>query len=124
MKRLAFAFLLLAIGALPARAADVEVTVVPPAAAIVAPAPAEATVVVTKPPPHVQYGCKRIWRCDKQVCEWRRGCWGIYGYMEGPYYSQELAQRQWERDGWPTSGARRTAAPAGVSGPVYLDRAK
>jgi hypothetical protein len=26
--------------------------------------------------------------------------------MEGPYYSQELAQRQWERDGWPISGAR------------------
>jgi hypothetical protein len=52
-------------------------------------------------PPAVRYGCKRIWRCDAVVCEWRRGCWGTYGYMEGPYYTLELAKRQWERHGWP-----------------------
>jgi hypothetical protein len=51
----------------------------------------------------VEFGCKRIWRCDAQVCEWRRGCWGIYGYMESPYYSVPLAQRQWQQHGWPTS---------------------
>jgi hypothetical protein len=30
------------------------------------------------------------------VCEWRRGCWGVYGYVEGPYYTSEFAKRQWE----------------------------
>jgi hypothetical protein len=130
MKRLAIAALLLVTGAVAAHAADAKV-VVAPAPVVAAPAIVATPVmvegvpvVVTKPPPRVQYGCKRIWRCDKQVCEWRRGCWGIYGYMEGPYYSQELARRQWERDGWPTSGARATAAPAGNGGPVYLNRAK
>ncbi len=58
------------------------------------------------PPPEVRYGCKRIWRCDSVVCEWRRGCFGTYGYMEGPYYTLELAKRQWERHGWPTPAAR------------------
>jgi hypothetical protein len=52
---------------------------------------------------NVEYGCKRIWRCDDQVCEWRRGCWGIYGYVEAPYYSLPLAKRQWQSQGWPTS---------------------
>jgi hypothetical protein len=120
MRRFAFAVLLLATGAFApqAHAADAKVTVAPAPAAV---APAEAVVVapvavegvpvvVTKPPPRVQYGCKRIWRCDAQVCEWRRGCWGVYGYMEGPYYSQELALRQWERDGWPMSGTRGRAS--------------
>jgi hypothetical protein len=27
--------------------------------------------------------------------------------MEGPYYSLNLAQRQWERDGWPVPGTNR-----------------
>jgi hypothetical protein len=60
------------------------------------------------PPPEVRYGCKRIWRCDSVVCEWRRGCFGTYGYMEGPYYTLELAKRHWERHGWagPGPGAR------------------
>jgi hypothetical protein len=116
MGRLIFATLMLAIATAvsPAIAADTKVTVTtpPPAAStvVVAPAPPVvvdgAPVIVTRPPARVQYGCKRVWRCDQQVCEWRRGCWGVYGYMEGPYYSQELAQRQWERDGWPISGAR------------------
>ena len=39
-----------------------------------------------------------MWRCDAQVCEWRRGCNGIYGYVEGPYYNKPLAERQWARD--------------------------
>jgi hypothetical protein len=114
MRRLALALVLAVIAAgSPAQAADSTVTVVAPATpVVVAPATVEVVpaappgdvVVLTKPAPHVQYGCKRVWRCDAQVCEWRRGCWGIYGYMEGPYYSQELAQRQWERDGWPMPG--------------------
>ena len=123
MRRLAFALLFaLAAAGHSALAADSNVTVVAPAAkvtpqtttVVTAPAVVETipsngtTIIVTKPEPHVAYGCKRIWRCDKEVCEWRRGCWGIYGYMEGPYYSQELAQRQWERDGWPTPGTSST----------------
>ena len=123
MRRLAFALLFAAVAmGHPAIAADSNVTVVvpPPKAAtstttvVTTPVVVETipsngtTIIVTKPEPHVAYGCKRIWRCDKEVCEWRRGCWGIYGYMEGPYYSQELAQRQWERDGWPTPGTSST----------------
>jgi hypothetical protein len=84
----------------PSNAADVAV----------APAPKHMkTVVVGQPTPRrdVAFGCKRVWRCDAQICEWRRGCWGIYGYMEGPYYSLSLAQRQWERDGWPTPRSYR-----------------
>ena len=125
MRRLAVALLFaLAAASQPAVAADSNVSVVTPPKAtsssttvISTPAAVETvtvippdgnTIIVTKPEPHVAYGCKRIWRCDKQVCEWRRGCWGIYGYMEGPYYSQDLAQRQWERDGWPTAGATST----------------
>ena len=116
MKRLALALVLAVTAGAQAVAADSTVTVAPPAK-VVAPAPTVVapaateivaapgtTVIVTKPEPHVPYGCKRVWRCDQQVCEWRRGCWGIYGYMEGPYYSQDLAQRQWERDGWPVPG--------------------
>jgi hypothetical protein len=64
----------------------------------------------TQPPPIVQFGCKRIWRCDAVVCDWRRGCWGTYGYMEGPYYTAELAKRQWERHGWPTPSQRRSSS--------------
>jgi hypothetical protein len=63
----------------------------------------EKPTLVPKPPARVQYGCKRVWRCDTVVCEWRRGCWGVYGYMEGPYYTEELAKRQWARDGLPVA---------------------
>ena len=125
MRRLAFALLFAAVATShPAIAADSNVTVVAPppnavsstTTVVTTPAVVETipsngtTIIVTKPELHVAYGCKRIWRCDKEVCEWRRGCWGIYGYMEGPYYSQELAQRQWERDGWPMPGASSTRA--------------
>ena len=72
----------------------------------VAPAINETVIVDTLTPivpaPVVRYGCKRIWRCDALICEWRRGCYGIYGYMEGPYHSLDLAKRQWEHHGWPT----------------------
>ena len=76
----------------------------PPTPALVVP-PAVAvpdTIVVTGVPvigPSLKpYGCQRVWRCDAQVCEWRRGCNGIYGYVEGPYYNKPLAERQWARD--------------------------
>jgi hypothetical protein len=49
--------------------------------------------------PQIRYGCRRIWRCDATVCEWRRGCRGVYGYVEGPYYTLEFARRQWESHG-------------------------
>ena len=72
--------------------------------AAVAPATEGAIIVeqaaVPLPPPVVRYGCSRIWRCDNVICEWRRGCWGTYGYMEGPYFTTELAKRQYERHGW------------------------
>jgi hypothetical protein len=109
MRHLALAVLLLAAAMATgpqAQAADVKAVVVTPAPVVaepvvVEPVEAPATVIVTKIQPHVAYGCKRIWRCDKEVCEWRRGCWGVYGYVESPYYSQELARRQWVRDGLP-----------------------
>src|SRR5687768_867611 len=72
------------------------VVIVPPAVAV------PDTVVVTGVPvigPSLKpYGCQRVWRCDAQVCEWRRGCNGVYGYVEGPYYNKPLAERQWARD--------------------------
>lgn len=42
----------------------------------------------------VRYVCRRVWRCRRGVCGWRRVCWwrprpypyyGYYGYY-GPYY--------------------------------------
>jgi hypothetical protein len=73
----------------------------------------ENTIIIphaspTQPAPNAIYGCKRIWRCDSVVCDWRRGCWGVYGYMEGPYYNVDLAKRQWERHGWPTGATSTT----------------
>jgi hypothetical protein len=73
----------------------------------VAPPSGESTIIIEQPSPirsapAIRYGCSRIWRCDSVICEWRRGCWGVYGYMEGPYYTLDLAKRQWERHGWPT----------------------
>ena len=85
---------------------EVPADIVIPSSSSVAPFPGPPSKfhVETQPPPapYVRYGCKRIWRCDDQVCEWRRGCWGIYGYMEGPYYTIPLARSQWERHGWPS----------------------
>lgn len=82
-------------------AADADVAVAPPARAARAPAVDKGANLRNK---NVEYGCKRVWRCDAQVCEWRRGCWGVYGYMEAPYYSVPLARSQWQMHGWPTSG--------------------
>jgi hypothetical protein len=89
-----------------------------PAAVTVAPAVAAApaasnTIIIEQPSPVmpapvVRYSCSRIWRCDAVICEWRRGCFGIYGYMEGPYYTLPLAKRQYERHGWPVPPERRT----------------
>jgi hypothetical protein len=84
-----------------AGAADSNVTIVtPPPRTVIEPTVRIETSRPIKPEPRVVYGCKRVWRCDAEVCEWRRGCWGVYGYMEGPYYTDQLAKRQWERDGW------------------------
>ena len=82
--------------------------VVPTTTFVPFPGPPSKFHVETQPPPapYVRYGCRRIWRCDDQVCEWRRGCWGVYGYMEGPYYTIPLARSQWERHGWPSGRSR------------------
>ena len=96
--------LCVAFGLAPSYAAD---AVVAPASKYVKAAPAAPLAIKGTQRPDVAFGCKRVWRCDEQVCEWRRGCHGVYGYMEGPYYSLALAQRQWERDGWPTPRSRR-----------------
>jgi len=85
----------------PVQAADAVVKTPGSHARVVVAPLVEAAGPASIVPPRVAYGCKRIWRCDAQVCEWRRGCWGVYGYMEGPYYSVALAKRQWQRDGWP-----------------------
>jgi hypothetical protein len=96
----------------PSYAADstpIRITRAP--AVAVAPASAETIVIEQASPimpaPVVRYGCSRVWRCDSLICEWRRGCWGIYGYMEGPYYTLALAKRQWERHGWPMPREQR-----------------
>lgn len=79
----------------------------------VAVAPAVSNTVIIEQPspvmpaPVTRYGCSRIWRCDSAICEWRRGCYGIYGYMEGPYYTLPLAKRQYERHGWPVPSEGR-----------------
>lgn len=82
-------------------------------AIVVAPVPPESTIIIEqaspiRPAPPIRYGCSRVWRCDSVICEWRRGCWGVYGYMEGPYYTLDLAKRQWERHGWPTPTQERS----------------
>jgi hypothetical protein len=86
------------------QAAPAVVALPPPVPTVIVP-PAVAvpdTVVVTGVPvigPSLKpFGCQRVWRCDAQVCEWRRGCNGVYGYVEGPYYNKPLAERQWARD--------------------------
>lgn len=124
----AWVLVLAGLAAGPAAAADAElappptvVTMPPPAvvtappALVTAPPPAVAATPVPGvvavgplyPAPEIHYGCQRIWRCDTVVCEWRRGCWGIYGYMEGPYYTVELAKRQWESQGLPLPRSRK-----------------
>jgi hypothetical protein len=84
--------------------------VVAPAPRVVIKTPQGASEVAVGPlysAPDVHYGCERIWRCDSIVCEWRRGCWGVYGYMEGPYYTTEVSRRQWENHGWPAPTRHR-----------------
>jgi hypothetical protein len=86
-------------------AADSNVTIVTqPTKPAIEPTVRIETTKPIRPTPRVAYGCKRVWRCDTEVCEWRRGCWGVYGYMEGPYYTDQLAKRQWARDGWAAPG--------------------
>jgi hypothetical protein len=82
-------------------AADADAVVVSPAPRVTSKVAVDRTAPLRNK--NVEYGCKRIWRCDDQVCEWRRGCWGVYGYMEAPYYSVPLARSQWQMHGWPTS---------------------
>ena len=77
---------------------------VPPPMVAVGPPPITGPLA---PPPRIRYGCQRVWRCDTTVCEWRRGCWGVYGYVEEPYYTTEFARRQWESQGLPRQGRPR-----------------
>lgn len=112
----------LLLGSAPATAADVELVPAPPRAVVVSEPPpviAGPPIVVGAPPPvaavpppvtgpllpppKVRYGCERVWRCDTTICEWRRGCWGVYGYVETPYYTSAFARRQWEAHGLPGS---------------------
>ena len=111
LKAMLFALAVVAAPAL-SHAADSPAAVRVAPAVTVAPAPSN-TIVIEEPSPImpapvVRYGCSRIWRCDAVICEWRRGCYGIYGYMEGPYYTLPLARRQYERHGWPVPPERRT----------------
>ena len=112
LKAMLFAIAALAAPALSSAADSPPVSVVRAPAVTVAPA-ASNTIIIEEPSPvipapAVRYGCSRIWRCDSVICEWRRGCFGIYGYMEGPYYTLPLARRQYERHGWPVPPERRT----------------
>lgn len=101
----------------------------PPVTAVLTPVPADeipAAAIEVAPagpvigPPDIAFGCKRVWRCDAQVCEWRRGCNGIYGYVEAPYYAKPLAEQQWVRDGLPgpDSGPRVTSRKRVVIDPA------
>ena len=104
MARFVFALLtaLVLLGAVPGVGADMQTIgpapgpfVVEESSAVVAEAPVAAGPLL--PPPQIRFGCRRIWRCDATVCEWRRGCWGLYGYVEGPYYTRAIVRRQWEQ---------------------------
>ena len=111
LKAMLFALAVVAAPAL-CYAADAPASVTVAPAVTVVPA-ASNTIIIEQPSPVmpapvVRYGCSRIWRCDAVICEWRRGCYGIYGYMEGPYYTLPLARRQYERHGWPVPPERRT----------------
>jgi len=108
------------------QAAPAVVALPPPVPTVIVP-PAVAvpdTVVVTGVPvigPSLKpFGCQRVWRCDAQVCEWRRGCNGVYGYVEGPYYNKPLAERQWARDylPGPESETRVVRSRARVADPA------
>ncbi len=100
--------LVVAVTPMRAGAADVEIDrVAPHSAVVVKPRSGIRIAPVSIERPQVVYGCRRIWRCDAEVCEWRRGCHGIYGYVEGPYYSLQLARRQWERDALPAPRGKR-----------------
>ena len=113
MARSAFALLtaLVLLWALPAAGADMT-TVGPGQAVVEAPSASitEAPVATGPllPPPQIRFGCQRIWRCDETVCEWRRGCWGVYGYVEGPYYTRAFVRRQWENHSPPVVPDRRS----------------
>lgn len=112
LKAILFVFAML-VGPVAAHAADATAPVVvraPVSAAVGLPETIIAEPSPVAPPPVVRYGCSRIWRCDAVICEWRRGCFGTYGYMEGPYYSLDLAKRQWERHGWPMPERRSSVA--------------
>jgi hypothetical protein len=117
------------LGVLPAAGADtrlrgrapapVVVEELPPAPVAVAPVAVAPVAVPPGPtgvkgpatgplmaPPPVRFGCQRVWRCDTTICEWRRGCWGVYGYVEGPYYTPSFARRQAEQHGLLFPGER------------------
>ncbi len=111
-------FFALAVVAAPAFAEVAYAAEATPIRIVRAPAVAPATegiVVVQEavppvPPPVLRQGCSRVWRCDSVICEWRRGCWGTYGYMEGPYNNVQLAKRQFERHGWPVPTDQRSSS--------------
>lgn len=115
LKIMLFALAALAMPAMSYAADSTVVRTSPGPVITAAPVPTgESTIVIRQtspiiaPAPVVRYGCSRIWRCDSVICEWRRGCYGIYGYMEGPYHTLDLAKRQWERHGWPTPSDYRS----------------
>src|SRR5688500_7152066 len=113
LKAMLFALAVVAAPALSYAADSPPITRAPAVAVAPAVAAVSETIIITEPSPvipapAVRYGCSRIWRCDPVICEWRRGCFGIYGYMEGPYYTLPLAKRQYERHGWPVPPERRT----------------
>ena len=112
LKAMLFALAVVAAPAVSHAADSTPIPITGAPAVAVAPAVSD-TIIITQPSPvipapAVRYGCSRIWRCDAVICEWRRGCFGTYGYMEGPYYTLPLAKRQWERHGWPVPPERRT----------------
>jgi hypothetical protein len=112
LKAMLFALAVVAAPALSYAADSTPIRITRTPAPVVGVAGATDTIIIEQaspimPAPIVRYGCSRVWRCDSVVCEWRRGCWGTYGYMEGPYYTLTLAKRQWERHGWPMPPEQR-----------------
>ena len=111
LKVMLFALAVITAPALSHAADSPAIPITSAPAVVVAPA-APNTFIIEQPSPVMpaavtRYGCSRIWRCDSAICEWRRGCYGIYGYMEGPYYTLPLAKRQYERHGWPVPSEGR-----------------
>ncbi len=63
---------------------------------IAAPAGAVAAAADIGSVEQVRYVCRRVWRCGRYRCGWRRVCW----WRPGPYYGYYGYYRPYPYYGW------------------------